>query len=216
MKQKMRYATKQYYLTPPLTKGVGHSPKGRDRYNYHACAGKNQTTWSHKLSFTPCRSCCLRVHHIIIALLIPSLCVWEGVGQGLFVVVVVVVCLFALESAGALYLGPSSQAFPKAELLDAVWLRGAMAVCSMYVGSKPSCIHVWSVSGVPQCIMLYVCGWHTQLYYVCSVLWVDLAGLRAEPCGGSGPALPKKSQLLMKPDENADMRRMLYFCVFLR
>ena len=34
------------------------------------------------------------------------------------------------------------------------------AVCCMYVGGTPSCIYV---------------------------LWVDLAGLHAEPCGGSGP-----------------------------
>ena len=104
-------------------------------------------------------------------------------------------------------LGLSGQALPKAESLyaKAVALSYEVccsALCCMYVGGTPSCIHVWVclsavccmyVGGTPSCIHVRVChsaiccmyvgGTPSRIY----VLWVDLAGLHAEPCGGSGP-----------------------------
>ena len=62
----------------------------------------------------------------------------------------------------------------------AVFVYGC-AVCCMYVGGTPSCIHVRVCHSAICC--MYVGGTPSCIY----VLWVDLAGLHAEPCGGSGP-----------------------------
>jgi hypothetical protein len=67
--------------------------------------------------------------------------------------VCLLVVFFALKSAGALHLGLSSQVLPKADPLDAVWLRGAMAVCSTRCAEEAVCMlaaHLAiAVSGVP-------------------------------------------------------------------
>ena len=54
------------------------------------------------------------------------------------------------------------------------------ALCCMYMGGTPSCIHVRVCHSAVCC--MYVGGTSSYIY----VLWVDLAGLHAEPCGGSG------------------------------